>query len=111
MLVKKNRLKKKKEFNFIYKKGEVFHSKFLALYVCKTKLNHCKIGVSVSNKIGNSVVRHKVKRKLTEIMRLNISKFSVNNYVFVAKSGIENLSYVELVDNVFYILKKAKIIE
>ena len=111
MLSKKNRLKKKKEFNFIYKKGEVFYSKFLSLYVTKTKLNFCKVGFSVSNKIGNSVVRHKVKRKLTEIIRLNIAKLPANNYIFVAKNGIENLSYKELLDNVFHVLKKAKIIE
>ena len=109
MLNKKNRLKKKKEFNFIYKKGESFHSKFLSLYVIKTKLNFCKIGFSVSNKVGNSVVRHKVKRRLTEIVRLNISKLPVNNYILVAKPGIENLNYLELTDNVFYILKKANI--
>lgn len=111
MLNKKNRLKKKKEFNFIYKKGEVFYSKFLALYVTKTKLNYCRIGFSVSNKIGNSVVRHKVKRRLTEIVRLNIAKLPVNNYIFVAKQGIENLNYKELLDNVFHILKKAKLVE
>ena len=111
MLNKKNRLKKKKEFNFIYKKGEVFYSKFLALYVAKTKLNFCKIGFSVSNKIGNSVVRHKVKRRLTEIVRLNMAKLPANNYIFVAKNGIEKLNYKELVDNVFYILKKANLIE
>ena len=109
MLNKKNRLKKKKEFNFVYKKGEVFHTKFLSLCVVKTKLNFCKIGFSVSNKIGNSVVRHKVKRKLTEIVRLNVSKLPLNNYVFVAKQGIENLNYLELTDAVFSTLKKAKI--
>ena len=111
MLNKKNRLKKKKEFNFIYKKGESFHSKYLALFVTKTKLNFCKIGFSVNNKIGNSVIRHKVKRRLTEIIRLNLAKLPVNNYIFVAKIGIEKLNYKELSDNVFYILKKAKIIE
>ena len=91
MLAKKNRLRKKKEFNFIYKKGEVFYSKFLALYKANTKLKEKKIGFSVSNKVGNSVVRHKVKRKLSEVVRLNINLLPLNNYIFVAKQGSENL--------------------
>ena len=110
MLAKKNRLRKKKEFNFIYKKGEVFYSKFLALYVSKTKLKETKIGFSVSNKVGNSVVRHKVKRKLSEIVRLNIKSLPLNNYIFVAKQGSENLNYFELQENFFYLLKKAKLL-
>lgn len=111
MLAKKNRLKKKKEFNFIYKKGEVFYCKFLALYKMPTKLKDKKIGFSVSNKVGNSVVRHKVKRKLSEVVRLNINLLPLNNYIFVAKQGSENLSSDQLKENVFYLLKKAKILQ
>ncbi len=110
MLKKNNRLKKKKEFNFIYKKGEVFYSKFIAMYVHKTKLKDKKVGFSVSNKVGNSVVRHKVKRKLSEIVRLNLQKLPNNNYIFVAKQGCENLDYFTLQEHFFNLLKKAKFI-
>lgn len=110
MLAKTNRLKKKKEFNYIYKKGEVFYSKFLALYIAKTKLDISKIGFSVGNKVGNSVVRHKVKRRLSEVVRILVKNLPTNNYIFVAKCGCENLSFEELKENVNYILKKAKIV-
>ena len=110
MLAKQNRLKKKKEFNYIYKKGDVYYSKYLALYISKTKLNQTKVGFSVSNKVGNSVVRHKIRRRLSEIIRLNISKLPINNYIFVAKKGCEELSFSDLTENVFYILKKANIV-
>lgn len=110
MLAKKNRLRKKKEFNFIYKKGEVYYSKFLALYKASTKLKDKKIGFSVSNKVGNSVVRHKVKRVLSEVVRKHINILPLNNYIFVVKQGSENLSYQEFEDNFFYLLKKANIL-
>lgn len=110
MLAKNNRLKKKKEFNFIYKKGEVFYSKFIAMYVLKTKLKDKKVGFSVSNKVGNSVVRHKVKRKLSEVVRLNLDKLPLNNYIFVAKQGSEGLDFASLQDNFFYLIKKAKLV-
>ena len=76
-----------------------------------TKLKDKKIGFSVSNKVGNSVVRHKVKRKLSEVVRLNINLLPLNNYIFVAKQGSENLSSDKLKENVFYLLKKAKILQ
>lgn len=110
MLAKQNRLKKKKEFNYIYKKGEVSYSKFLALYVAKTKLNEIKVGFSVSNKVGNSVVRHKVKRRLSEAVRERLDELPTNNYIFVAKMGFESLSFDEIKQNVDYILKKAKVV-
>lgn len=109
MLAKKNRLKKKKEFNFIYKKGEVYYSKFIAMYVLNTKLKDKKIGFSVSNKVGNSVIRHKVKRKLSEVVRLNLELLPINNYIFVAKQGSENIDFSTMQENFYYLLKKAKI--
>jgi len=110
MLAKQNRLKKKKEFNFIYKKGNVFYSKFLAMYIAPTKLSDKKIGFSVSNKVGNSVVRHKVKRRLSEVVRKNLKLLPLNNYIFVAKKGCEDLKTTQYEENFFYLLKKANLI-
>lgn len=109
MLARQNRLKKKKEFSFVYRKGDASHSKFFSLFVCSTKLKNSKIGLSVGSKVGNSVIRHKIKRRLTEILRTKIAKMPVKNYVFVAKNGVEKLSFDELKNQVFYVLAKAKI--
>lgn len=110
MLKKEFRLKKKKEFNFIYKKGEVFYSKFLALYVAKTKLTNSRFGFVVGHKVGNSVVRHKVKRRLSEAVKDFVLSLPKNNYIFVAKSGCEQLDFDGIKQNVEYILKKANFV-
>lgn len=107
MLNKKNRLRKKKEFNYIYKKGEAFFSKYFTLFIISTKFKDKKIGFSVSNKVGNSVVRHKVKRLMSEAVRLNLDSFPTNNYIFVARPGSEKLNLNQVIDNVFYLIKKA----
>lgn len=107
MLDKKNRLKKKKEFNYIYKKGEAFFSKYFTMFIISTKLKEKKIGFSVSNKVGNSVVRHRVKRLMCEAVRKNLQSLPLNNYIFVARPGSENLNLAEVTNNVFYLLKKA----
>ena len=110
MLKKNNRLRKKKEFNFIYKKGKSFYSKFLTLFIVETKLNISKFGFSISNKVGNSVVRHKVKRLISEIVRQKINNLSVNNYIIVARVGCDGLSFDEMKNNIEYLFKKANIV-
>jgi len=107
MLAKKNRLKKKKEFNYIYKKGKVFYSKYFSMYIAKTKMEEKKIGFSVNNKVGNSVIRHRVKRVFSEVVRHNINLLPINNYIFVARPGSENLDFDKMQENFLYLVKKA----
>ena len=106
MLNIKNRLKKKKEFSYIYKKGKQYYSKYLSLYTIPTKYDNIKVGFSVSNKIGNSVIRHKVKRRLSEIVRTKLSALPKFNYIFVARLGIDSLGFDELKSEVEYLLAK-----
>ena len=109
MLNKINRLKKRKEYNFIYKKGQVFYTKYLSLYIVKTKNLNSKFGFSVGSKVGNSVVRHRIKRVLSEIIRQKVETLPKNNYVFVAKSGCEEISFNDIKKNIELILKKANL--
>jgi ribonuclease P protein component len=96
MLKSINRLKKRKEFSFVYKKGKSFHTKSLSLFVVGTRLKNSKVGFSVSNKVGNSVCRHKIKRQMSEIVLKELSKLPLNNYVFIAKVGAEQLKFEDL---------------
>ena len=84
MLKKINRLKKKKEFNYIYKKGSVVHSQSFSLHFVRAYRPYAQIGISVSKQVGNSVVRSRVKRIISEACRLNIEKFAIKNYVITA---------------------------
>lgn len=108
MLKSINRLKKKKEFSFIYKKGKSFHNKFFSLYVVGTKYKNSKIGFSINNKVGNSVVRHKLKRRLSEILMKKLSSLPLNNYVFVVKVGSDKLNFEGLKIQVENMLEKLK---
>lgn len=108
MLKRFNRLKKKKEFSFVYRRGKSYHTKLLSLYVSGTRLKNIKIGFSISNKVGNSVVRHKLKRRLSEILLKEIANLPLNNYVFVAKMGCEALDFDKLTLQVKNLLEKVK---
>ena len=111
MLNKINRLKKRKEFNFVYKKGEIAHSNLFTMHYVKTYRKVAQIGISVSKHVGNSVVRSRVKRIISEACRLNINKFAVKNYVITAKESVKDKSSKEVELEILRILKKHNLIK
>ena len=106
MLSKINRLKKKKEFNYIYKRGEVFHSHSFTMHVVRAYKRFPQIGISVSKAVGNSVVRSRVKRIFSEACRLNINRFAVKNYVITPKPISATKTSTEIARELMSVLKK-----
>ena len=110
MLKKINRLKKRKEFAYIYKKGTRIYSPNLTLVKIDSKLPFCKIGFSVNNKIGKAVIRNKIKRRLREIIKPLIPQIKNCNLILVAKPNITELDFQQLKNETINLLKKGKII-
>ena len=59
-----NRIKANEEFVATVKKGKTLRSPSYVVHYLKTERNICRIGLSVSKKIGNAVTRNKVKRQI-----------------------------------------------
>ena len=64
-------LKKNHQFQFVYKNGKSYANKYLVMYVKENGTDRNRIGISVSKKVGNSVVRHRVTRLVRESYRLH----------------------------------------
>ena len=64
-------VKKNSDFQIVYKNGRSYANRLLVMYVYQTGREETRIGISVSKKVGNSVVRHRVTRLLRECFRLN----------------------------------------
>jgi ribonuclease P protein component len=111
MLKSINRLKKRKEFNYVYKKGEIAHSNLFTMHFVKTYRKYAQIGISVSKQVGNSVVRSRVKRIISEACRLNINKFAVKNYVITAKESIKDKLSTDVEQELLRVLKKHNLIK
>lgn len=111
MVKKENRLKKRKQFNYLFKHGKSEHVAFLTLVYLPCKCKNFKIGYSVSKKVGKAVVRNKVKRRLKEAFN-KISDNVLNNhyYILVPKPEIVNLSFNEICDLVSKVFNKANLI-
>ena len=106
MLKSDNRLKKRKEFNYIYKKGMVIYSQSFIMHYVRAFRPYPQIGISVSKNVGNSVVRSRVKRIISEACRLNIDKFAVKNYVITAKECAKDKTSVEIEQELIKVLMK-----
>ena len=111
MLKKNNRLKKKKEFNYIYKKGSVVHSQSFIMHYVRAYKPYAQIGISVSKQVGNSVVRSRVKRIISEACRLNIDKFAIKNYVITAKDVAKEKTSKDIEQELLRILNKNNLIK
>ncbi|MDO4541621.1 MAG: ribonuclease P protein component, partial [Bacillota bacterium] len=93
----KNKLKRRKDFTKVYKKGRSIGGRSVVLCYRKTTEPCFRVGFTVSKKVGKAVVRNKIRRRLKEIARLNRQMFAVNyDYVFVARRSIVNTPYKEL---------------
>lgn len=69
-----------------------------------------KIGISVSKKVGNSVIRSKVKRRIKEAFRQQIENINGNyNFVVVAKEACEKASFDQIRDAIILLLKKSEV--
>ena len=106
--MKEHKIRKNEEFRAIYRNGRSFSNRFLVLYVYKNNLHINRMGIAVSKKVGNSVVRSRVKRLISESYRLNDSNL-IQGYdlVFIARVAAKNRSYVEIKLSVLNLFKKA----
>ena len=100
-----DRLKKNSDFVRVYRNGKSRADSYLVLY--RYDVGSSRFGVSVSKKIGNSVVRHRIKRRLKEIFRLNEDEFGCGyDYAVIARSRAARAVYAELEESMLRLLKK-----
>ena len=84
-------LKNNQQFRFVYKNGRSYANKYFIMYVKENGLDKNRIGISVSKKVGNSVVRHRITRLVRESYRLHESVFNSGlDMVIIAVTYADN---------------------
>ncbi len=89
-------LKKNYQFRIVYKKGKSLANRNLVMYTYKNNLPINRVGISVSKKVGNSVVRSRVTRLIRESYRL--SEHNLNSgydIVVIARASMKDSNFFE----------------
>lgn len=90
-------LKKNRDFQNVYKKGKSYANRYLVMYVLENQTEANRIGISVSKKVGNSVIRHHLTRLIRESYRLHEDMFNSGlDIVVIARSTARDISYHEV---------------
>lgn len=90
-------LKNSREFGSVYNTKDSVANKYLVMYLRANSLNYNRLGISVSKKVGNSVVRHRITRLIREAYRLNMNYIAEGyDIVFVARIGAKGKSYNDI---------------
>ncbi len=100
-------LKKNHQFRAVYKKGKSIANRNLVMYVLPNRQNVNRLGVSVSKKVGNSVVRSRVTRLIKESYRLQEENINTGyDIIVIARNSMDGLSYKETFSSLRHLLKK-----
>jgi len=90
-------LKKNKDFRNVYEKGRSCANKYLVMYVLENGNRRNRLGISVSKKVGNSIVRHRLTRLIREGYRLQEDRFRCGlDIVVIARTGAKDKSYRDI---------------
>ena len=109
---KSESLKKNRDFQNVYRTGVSFANRLLVMYVKENKTETNRIGISVSKKVGNSVIRHHLTRLIRESYRLQEDMFNSGlDIVIVARASAASVGYKEIENALLHLGKLHHIIK
>lgn len=113
MVIKLNKISRKKDFERIFKNGKSFKNGFFALRKIENNLEASRFAFIVSNKVSKrAVVRNKIRRRIREIIKQNINNLGESTDIaIIALSGAEKRNFLETKEQVALLLKNAKLIK
>lgn len=101
-------LKKNEAFRHVYRNGRSRADRTLVLYDLRNDTQRNRLGITVSKKVGNSVVRHRITRLIRESYRLHESEFLPGyDMVVVARTGAAAATYFDIEKALLHLAGKA----
>ena len=90
-------LKRNGDFRKVYAGGKSYANRYLVLYVLNNGTNGNRLGISVSKKVGNSVIRHRITCLIRESYRIREDLFNSGlDMVVVARKSAKDKTCQEI---------------
>ena len=91
-----NRVKKNDDFALTIKRGKTYLCDSYRIHVIENELGYTRVGISVSKKLGNAVVRSRVKRQIRAICDsvINYDKQALD-IVVIARNEFLNKTFAD----------------
>ena len=106
------KIRKNIEFLNVYRHGKSYANKYLVMYVLSNKLDENRFGITVSKKVGNSVVRHRITRLISECIRLQESNILTEyDIVIVARKAAKDKKYQDIESAFLNLCKRQNILK
>ena len=97
-------LKKNKDFDAVYRAGNSKANRDFVMYIKNNGKETNRLGISVSKKVGNSVVRHHLARLIREAYRLHEEMFNSGlDIVVVVRPAAKDISYDQTVKSLLHL--------
>ncbi len=106
-------IRKNYEFLNVYHHGKSYANKYLVMYILDNQKPVNRFGITVSKKVGNSVIiRHRVARLIRESIRLNEEQFAIGyDIVIVARNTARGKKYKDIESAVLHLGRLHKILK
>jgi len=110
---KEYRIKKNKEFQETFKNGKSVANRQFVLYTLKRpEQTHFRIGLSVSKKIGNAVMRNRIKRYVRQVFHeLDGQLHNEIDFIIIARKPTADMDYFEIKQSLSHVLKLARVLK
>ena len=103
-------IKKSADFSKVYKLGTAYSNRYFVVYAHPNDKKSARLGLSIGKKVGNAVVRNKLRRWIKEYFRLIKRELPCADIVVIAKANANELVYTkkysDIEENMSYLLKQ-----
>lgn len=109
---KTSSMKYNNDFRYLYKRGTSVAGAYLVLYAKKVSgKNENILGITVTKKLGNAVVRNRVRRLIRECYRLREDKIKGGyKLVIVARTRAVGADFYAIKGDLGYLLRKSNLL-
>ncbi len=97
-----------KRYQAVYRRGQSYPGRYMSLIYQKS--SRLRVGFAASAKVGNSVVRHRVRRRMTEDFRMLRASLPSGNYVFAARPSAAAAPWQAMASEMRALLRRARLL-